>query len=84
MSVVVSIRVKKNIIELVDEMIRYGIASSRNEAFNLLIQKGIEAMKKEIERRKRVRELISVFEKQGGIVLSKQTDVSKEISELRD
>ncbi len=41
-------------------------------------------MKKEIERRRRVGELISVFEKQGGIVLCKQTDVSKEINELRN
>lgn len=84
MSVVISVRVKKEVLKLVDEMIRCGLASSRNEALNLLIRIGMEAARREVERRKRVEEIVREFERQGGIVLDRETDVVSELRELRD
>jgi len=83
-SVIASIRVKRVILRLVDEMIGYGLASSRNEAINILIQMGMSLVGKEVEKRKRIHKYIELFEKQGGIILDKKTDVSREIRELRD
>jgi len=48
MSVTVSIKVKKNVLELVDKMVKYGLARSRNQALNILIEKGLESIKDEI------------------------------------
>ncbi len=48
LSVTVSIKIKKNILELVDKMIEYGIARSRNQALNMLIEKGLESIRDEI------------------------------------
>jgi hypothetical protein len=48
MSTTVSIRVKKKVLELVDKMVKYGLARSRNHAFNILIEKGLENLKDEI------------------------------------
>jgi len=45
-SVIASIRVKRVILRLVDEMIGYGLASSRNEAINILIQMGMSLVGK--------------------------------------
>lgn len=84
MSVVVSIRVRREVLRLVDEMIRYGLASSRNEALNLLIRIGMDAAMREVERRKRVEEMVEKFEKRGGIALDRKTDVVRELRELRE
>ena len=49
MSVTVSIKVKKELLKLAEKMVKYGIAKSRSHAFNLMIEKGLEAIKKEVE-----------------------------------
>jgi len=41
MSVTISIRVKKEILEIADKMVRYGLARSRSEAINTMIEKGL-------------------------------------------
>jgi hypothetical protein len=41
MSVSVSIKVRREIAELADKMVKYGLARSRNHAFNVLIEGGI-------------------------------------------
>ncbi len=48
MSVSVSIKVKREVLELVDKMVKYGLARSRNQAFNMLIEKGLESIKDKI------------------------------------
>ncbi len=48
MSVSVTVKVKKDILELVDKMVKYGLARSRNHAFNILIEKGLESIRDEI------------------------------------
>ena len=49
MSVSVSIKVRREIVELADKMVRYGIARSRNHAFNIMIEKGLVDVKREVE-----------------------------------
>jgi hypothetical protein len=41
MSVSVTIKVRREITELADKMVRYGLARSRNHAFNSLIERGL-------------------------------------------
>jgi len=49
MSVTVSIKVSKELVELADKMVKYGIARSRSHAFNIMIEKGIDQVRKEVE-----------------------------------
>ncbi len=49
MSVTVSIKVKKELVELADKMVKYGIAKSRSNAFNIMIEKGIKKVREEVE-----------------------------------
>ncbi len=83
MSVVISIRVKKEVLEVVNEMIRYGLASTRNEALNKIISRGLKEVEKEVKRKRKIRELVEFFEKQGGIEFTKPSDVVRELEELR-
>jgi len=46
MSVSVSIRVRREIVELAGKMVKYGLARSRNHAFNILIERGPPALKR--------------------------------------
>lgn len=63
MSVTVSIKVKRELIELAEKMIRYGLAKSRSNAFNLMIEKGLEWVKKEVEFWDKVYEKVKELEK---------------------
>jgi len=45
----VSIRVRREIVELADKMVRYGLARSRNHAFNIMIERGLSEVKREVE-----------------------------------
>lgn len=47
-SVAVSIKVRRELVELADKMVRYGIAKSRSHAFNIMIEKGLEEVIKEV------------------------------------
>jgi hypothetical protein len=49
MSVTVSIKVRKELVELADKMVKYGIARSRYHAFNIMLEKGISSVKEEVE-----------------------------------
>ena len=44
-----SIRVRREIVELADKMVRYGLARSRNHAFNIMIERGLSEVKREVE-----------------------------------
>jgi len=48
-SVSVSIKVPKEIVELADKMVKYGIARSRSHAFNIMIEKGLSRVVEEVE-----------------------------------
>ena len=48
MSVTVSIKVRRELVELADKMVRYGLARSRSHAFNIMIEKGLENVRREV------------------------------------
>jgi len=49
LSVTVSIKVRRELVELADRMVRYGLASSRSHAFNLMIERGVKEVLKDVE-----------------------------------
>lgn len=48
-SATVSLKVRKELIELADKMVRYGIAKSRSHAFNIMIEEGLSKVTEEVE-----------------------------------
>ncbi len=63
MSVTISIKVKRELVELAEKMVKYGLAKSRSNAFNLMIEKGLEEIKKEVGFWDRVYEKVKELEK---------------------
>jgi len=49
LSVTVSIKVKKELVELADKMVKYGLAKSKSNAFNIMIEKGLKKVREEVE-----------------------------------
>ncbi len=79
----VSLKVKKEVIEIAEEMVRLGIARSRNHAFNIILEKGMRETRKLIEREKRIREALKLIEKKGGLELEER-NAAEELSRMRD
>jgi mRNA-degrading endonuclease RelE of RelBE toxin-antitoxin system len=48
-SVTVSVKVRKELMELADNMVKYGLAKSRSHAFNIMIEKGLSKVVEEVE-----------------------------------
>ena len=44
-----SIRVRRELVELANKMIRYSITRSRSHAFNIMIEKGLAEVAREVE-----------------------------------
>ncbi|MDT7862706.1 MAG: VapB-type antitoxin [Saccharolobus sp.] len=65
MSVVITIKVDKRIAELIEKMISLGIAKTKNEAVNLLIEYGRNEIEKWIEKEEKVEELVNKWLKDG-------------------
>ncbi|MGC9105590.1 MAG: VapB-type antitoxin [Thermoprotei archaeon] len=61
----VTIKVKDDVFQLAEEMVKLGIARSRNEAFNILISYGIDKAREEVRKKKRVNELVEKWLKEG-------------------
>jgi len=62
MSVTVSIKVRRELVELADKMVRYGIARSRSHAFNIMIERGLSEVLKEVRFWDQVYEKVKEFE----------------------
>ncbi|AAY79738.1 hypothetical protein [Sulfolobus acidocaldarius] len=62
---VVTIKVNDDINEVAEEMIRLGIARSKNEAFNIMIRKGLNEVKRIVDKRKKVNELVERWQREG-------------------
>ena len=62
MSVTVFIKVRRELVELADRMVRYGIARSRSHAFNIMIEKGLSRVLEEVGFWDRVYEKVKEFE----------------------
>ncbi|MCD6301100.1 MAG: hypothetical protein J7L82_03415 [Staphylothermus sp.] len=61
----VTIKVKKEVAELVEEMIKLGIVENKNQAYNLLIERGLSEVKRMVEREKKVEKLVDEYLKKG-------------------
>jgi len=48
MSATASIKVRREVVKLADKMVRYGLARSRSHAFNILIEKGLNEVVREV------------------------------------
>jgi len=64
-SVSVSIKIRRELVELADKMVRYGIARSRSHAFNIMIEKGLDEALKEVEYWDSVYRRVEELERQG-------------------
>lgn len=49
MSIPVTVKLKREVVELAEKMVKYGVARSRSHAINLMIEHGIEKVVREIE-----------------------------------
>ncbi len=69
MSKVVGVRVSQRILALAEKMVALGLASSRNDALNKLLERGAEEIMKEITEKLKIEEKVRFYEEQGGIDL---------------
>lgn len=65
MSVTVSIKVKKEVVELAEKMVLYGLAKSRSHALNLMIEKGLGEVREEVAFWDRVYRKVEELRKRG-------------------
>jgi hypothetical protein len=59
----VSIRVRSEVVELANKMVRYGLARSRSHALNILIERGLSEVVKEVGFREEVYRDVEELEK---------------------
>ncbi len=69
MSKVVGVRVSHRILAIAEKMVRLGLAKSRNEALNILLERGVKDILPEIRRAMKVEEKVEEYEKEEGIDL---------------
>lgn len=48
MSITVSIKVRKELVDLADKMVKLGISRSRSHAFNMMIERGLRRVYEEV------------------------------------
>ena len=65
MSVTVSIKVRKELVELAERMVRLGMAKSRSHAFNLMLNEGLAKIKEEVEFWEGVHAKVEKLEREG-------------------
>ncbi len=62
MTVTVSIEVRKELVELAEKMVRYGIAKDISHAFNIMIERDLNEVLREVEFWDRVYEKVKELE----------------------
>ncbi|MDJ0269013.1 MAG: hypothetical protein NXY59_00385 [Aigarchaeota archaeon] len=65
MSIPVSVKLRREVVELADRMVELGLARSRSHAVNLMIQHGLEHVAREVEFWERVRRGVEELRKAG-------------------
>ncbi len=63
-----TIKVKKEIVEIADKLVRYKIARSRSHAFNILIEKGLREVLEEIKYWDNIYKRVEELERQGVVI----------------
>ena len=60
-----TIKVRQEVLELVEEMIRLGLARSRNQAFNMIIEMGLSEAANLVRRKRAVEKLVREYMERG-------------------
>jgi hypothetical protein len=68
LSITVSIKVRRESVELADKMVRLGLARSRSHAFNIMIERGLKEVLKEVEFWENVYREVEELKKQGFVL----------------
>jgi len=68
LSVTVSIKVRREVVELADKMVRLGLAKSRSHAFNIMIEKGLKEVLKEVGFWENIYREVEELKKQGFVL----------------
>jgi len=68
LSITISIKVRKELVELADKMIKLGLAKSRSHAFNIMIEKGLSEVLKEVDLWENVYRDVEEFKKQNFVL----------------
>ncbi len=61
----VTLKVRREVVELAEEMVKLGIARSRNHAFNILTKLGLKEAQRLVERKRVVARLVREFMEKG-------------------
>jgi len=61
----VTIKVRDEVDKIVEELVKLGVARSKNHAYNMVIEAGLSWARKVIERKKRVEDLAKKFLEHG-------------------
>jgi len=68
LSITVSIKVRREVVELADKMVRLGLAKSRSHAFNIMIEKELKEVLKEVEFWENIYREVEELKKQGFVL----------------
>jgi len=68
LSITVSIKVRREVVELADKMVRLGLAKSRSHAFNIMIEKGLKEVLKEVEFWENIYREVEELKRQGFVL----------------
>ena len=60
-----TIKVRRELVELAEKMVEYGLARSRSHAFNLMIERGLRSVVEELERWESIYRRAEELERQG-------------------
>ncbi len=83
MSRVIGVRISERILAIAERMVKLGIAKSRNEALNIILEKGAREIVSEIQRAASIEEKIRKYEEEGGIDLG-PVDLAELVRRERD
>ncbi len=61
----VTVKIDEEAIRFADEMVKLGLAKSRNQALVKLIMLGMERMKKEVDKKRKVKEIVEKLKREG-------------------
>jgi len=68
LSITISIKVRKELVELADKMIKLGLAKSKSHAFNIMIEKGLSEVLKEVDLWENIYRDVEEFKKQNFVL----------------
>jgi len=68
LSVTVSIKVRREVVELADKMVRLGLAKSKSHAFNIMIERGLKEVLKEVKFWENIYGEVEELKKQGFVL----------------